>query len=479
MDALFEEHNIKKNMCVKLERNFIADSASYLQHASNQTIENKNRPKRRVSVASTQLFEVGNSVREVGFDYLERIPRSTRVNFGLQSNQASGNTSGISFGVSNLARVNFVADVGIAARQDEPNNANENVPYTVNQSIGNVGTNPTTGTDVGQNEPITTENDQNEVSDPLVGYLNDINFDDLFDSYELDLSDSQTSSTAIVDEQDQFDENDNGNGNGAEEDAVETINNYPGIEVVQMPEEAEPVTIVNPVNVVTGSVDENDGNDSQTEYFNLDDFFALAISEVDSNVNDPITTVNDGVQGQFDEPENGHAADNFIEAVGTINNYPGISIEVVQMPDVTGTITECNFADEQDVPKNGDQDANVNVLADVDDIVTQQEEPNNANELIIETVHATTGTDGEQQQQRPQKIQNDFDPFRRLENIPFGLYGRRRAMSVDVNVQPFQPIDFQYQQLARRQRRQSFMATLEPILEEELDFGDDIENLFR
>lgn len=40
------------------------------------------RHGRRASIASTTLFSVGQMVRDVGFDYLQKIPRSNQVVLG-------------------------------------------------------------------------------------------------------------------------------------------------------------------------------------------------------------------------------------------------------------------------------------------------------------------------------------------------------------------------------------------------------------
>lgn len=54
-------------------------------NAMNQPTQHQNtapRHVRRASIASTNLVYVQNSVREIGYDYLQRIPRSNRVNLG-------------------------------------------------------------------------------------------------------------------------------------------------------------------------------------------------------------------------------------------------------------------------------------------------------------------------------------------------------------------------------------------------------------
>lgn len=68
-------------------------------------------------------------------------------------------------------------------------------------------------------------------------------------------------------------------------------------------------------------------------------------------------------------------------------------------------------------------------------------------------------------------LQNNFDPFRRLPNLPFN--GRPRSMSVGNRSS--------IQSAPIRQRRRSSCCLAIPTLQtipEELDFGDDIEQLF-
>lgn len=62
-----------------------ANNASNISDISTQQENQQNtasRSNRRASVASTNLFVVGNNVQDMGFDYLQKIPRSNRVNFG-------------------------------------------------------------------------------------------------------------------------------------------------------------------------------------------------------------------------------------------------------------------------------------------------------------------------------------------------------------------------------------------------------------
>lgn len=52
-----------------------------------------NKAQHSAIIAVHPLFFVDNNVREVGFDYLQRIPRSNQVNFGHDSQVSSGTTT--------------------------------------------------------------------------------------------------------------------------------------------------------------------------------------------------------------------------------------------------------------------------------------------------------------------------------------------------------------------------------------------------
>lgn len=97
---LFQSMNIK-DCFVALKRDRQAESlmwlnmtanpvnganAANIRNVSNTQQQNEQSTgrtaRRRASVASTNLFSVANSVREVGFDFLQRISRSNAVQFG-------------------------------------------------------------------------------------------------------------------------------------------------------------------------------------------------------------------------------------------------------------------------------------------------------------------------------------------------------------------------------------------------------------
>lgn len=82
------------------------------------------------------------------------------------------------------------------------------------------------------------------------------------------------------------------------------------------------------------------------------------------------------------------------------------------------------------------------------------------------------------------QLQNDFDPFRRLQSRPFST-GRKRALSVDshgIRQREHQPLFPALLPLRANHRRLSSSSlaipTLEPIMEEDPEFGDEIENIF-
>lgn len=79
---------------------------------------------------------------------------------------------------------------------------------------------------------------------------------------------------------------------------------------------------------------------------------------------------------------------------------------------------------------------------------------------------------------KPITLQNNFDPFRRLPNLAFSLNGRPRSMSVDG----YSTATAQRPPAVQRPvRRNSILLIpkLGTIKEEDMEFGDDIENLFK
>lgn len=89
-------HGINRELVVGLERNILADSLSYLMHQPMTEAQAVGR--RRASVASSNVFVIGNNVREAGFGYFRKIPRSNQVaglnrNAGACTSQACQNNS--------------------------------------------------------------------------------------------------------------------------------------------------------------------------------------------------------------------------------------------------------------------------------------------------------------------------------------------------------------------------------------------------
>lgn len=85
---MLAQHDIKRELVVKLERNIVAESLSYLnqrqmnhltQSSNAQNSQRSQIPQRRASIASTSLFAINNTVREAGFDHFRKIPRSNQI----------------------------------------------------------------------------------------------------------------------------------------------------------------------------------------------------------------------------------------------------------------------------------------------------------------------------------------------------------------------------------------------------------------
>lgn len=122
---LLKKYGITREPVVVLERNFKADSLGYLNKQSANPAQIQSR--RRVSVASTSLFNIGNQIREAGFDFFQRIPRSTEVNLGASTSgtgmlNASMAINGINCGASNNEATSAVVQ---PIEPIEPNDAND------------------------------------------------------------------------------------------------------------------------------------------------------------------------------------------------------------------------------------------------------------------------------------------------------------------------------------------------------------------
>lgn len=96
----------------------MSDSLAFLTHQSRQKQRAQDtQPRtRRASVSSTSLFAIGNDIREAGFDYFERIPRSSKVQLDLNA--------GINEGASTSAGVTFDE-----VKNNDAKNTNENIEY--------------------------------------------------------------------------------------------------------------------------------------------------------------------------------------------------------------------------------------------------------------------------------------------------------------------------------------------------------------
>lgn len=96
-----KKHGIERELVVKMERNFMADSLSYLTNQQmNQPSHASQRLQRRASVASTSLFAIGNSIREAGYDYFGKIPRSNHVQMATSSSTTQPSGFGLNEGAS-------------------------------------------------------------------------------------------------------------------------------------------------------------------------------------------------------------------------------------------------------------------------------------------------------------------------------------------------------------------------------------------
>lgn len=124
-----KKHGIKRELVVKMERNFIADSLSYLtnQTTSIQSSKGTKQPPRRASVASTSLFAMGDRIREAGYDFFGRIPRSNEVQ--LSATSSSSATSSTTFGINEGASTSGTHGVSCVAALKTTSAANDIIEY--------------------------------------------------------------------------------------------------------------------------------------------------------------------------------------------------------------------------------------------------------------------------------------------------------------------------------------------------------------
>lgn len=105
MAEVLREHGITKELSIKLDRNFKVEALCFLNRGrSGQSAQAQPQTKqtRRASVAGTNVFVIGGLIRETGFDYLDRIPRSNNVQIGQSdSTYSTAATNNFSLKIGN------------------------------------------------------------------------------------------------------------------------------------------------------------------------------------------------------------------------------------------------------------------------------------------------------------------------------------------------------------------------------------------
>lgn len=79
---LLKENGITRELTVKLDRNFKVEA---LKQFNTDQRQHNEIPNRRASVAGTNVYRIGNEIRETGFDYLGRVRRPSRVQINPSS----------------------------------------------------------------------------------------------------------------------------------------------------------------------------------------------------------------------------------------------------------------------------------------------------------------------------------------------------------------------------------------------------------
>lgn len=92
---LMRQHGINQELVVTINRDIRADSLGYLANRANLANQPINAiPRRRASVAGGSLFSINNNVREAGFDFFQKIPRSNQVKVGANASSCNNDSAG-------------------------------------------------------------------------------------------------------------------------------------------------------------------------------------------------------------------------------------------------------------------------------------------------------------------------------------------------------------------------------------------------
>lgn len=444
---LLEGNNITRELVVRLDRSVVADAMSHLIHHPRPNVQ-PNRPNavstRRGSVATTNLFLVNNVVREAGFDRFEKIPRSTVVNLEAREHQSIR-----------------------AAEDDDDHDDEELILEEFRQQIEHLeivdgaNQNDATGATVQNSEAGETatvnfnnNNNQNEAGDN--GDNNEIEYLDLNDLMIEPASDEDADADNII----MFGLFGDEFGEEieylfAEADAPATGNSNHNNNQNEAGDMFETVEPVGTKDAAAESQADNlmfvDEFGEEIEYLFADEvavrefFAATAATNVTNNSNDDTevtpstedTNIGSAVATiESNEPIQANATNAMADESdgaqeNTNNNQNDATVATVQnlQADAPATV---NFINNNNAEVNAN---NAFGWFDPDDELIQPIQP-----VVV-------------QQPRPSRLRNDFEPFRRIENVPFGR--RRRSLSANFNY---------------------FKPQLDPILEDL--FGYDVESLF-
>ena len=380
---MLRHHGITRELVVRLERNLPAESLSYL---NNQPINpQQGITRRRASVASASLFAIGSNVREAGFDYFARIPRSNQVMINSASTNDQEPIASTSDQPSDQltdATVSISTDAQRMPidQQDEGDYETSDILEPVElsplherdeDSFGGEQANVSNGTDpFGEDvetlyydeDEITEQNNEREVVDDVATveceFIDDIDDENL---YIDQLFNEET------DETDPFGEH------------IETLY-YDEDDLIEQNSENNEDDVID----CAATVDGDPNDDIENLY--LDQFFIEETEETNEVVIalaiEPLKHNEDGIDGR----------------------------PAVEFVDPKIQLVEQNEDDDDGGPTFETIDSNT--------VATANNSSNGSQEMARRVLH------------------NDFQPFHRLPNVPFRLSGRPRAMSVDWNFSP-------------------------------------------
>lgn len=517
---MFRENNITRELIVRLHRNPTVDVLSHLENQPTNTTQAVSR--RRVSIASSNVFLIGNNIREAGFDFYQRTPRLNRVNVGASTSHALERTSTDNFSPLDLPIAMVAAPEASSTdslqiddqffETHTPNSTNAMVAATNEQADAdtqyqlldeeNFDLVPLTIEPIETNESVQVQNERNVIAivdqqqDEATQYEwfnEDLDLDQLFK--ELNQGDAIGGANLAIEEAVAM-VND-AQPVPSDEDHIEWLNEEFIQQLFEEPNQqnqgnaiGEDKPTVEEDNAIVAAA--NEQSDDDTQYLLSDEEnFDLIQSFIE-----PIKT-NESVQKQNErdviaivDPQQDEAAQN--EWLNEDLDLDQQFKEVNQGDSIGGAnpaIKEANVMLNDAQPVPSDDQNQGDAIGESNPTVKE------GISMVNDTPPVPPAINSQNNSQAPQQvIYNDFQPFHRLPNLPFTISGRPRAISLDTHFNRFIPSVEPTASTApvvrepnareptpRRERRLSCIAvpTLDTIVEEDAeDILADIKKLF-